>query len=82
MPIGYYTFLRIVITLGAMLIFFNEMQKEISLYLIAFTAITILFNPLIPIYLYKKSIWIPLDILSGFIFLIYGFKEKTTREEF
>lgn len=85
LPIGYYTFLRIVITIGSIAILIKEVQKDVNLIGIAFIGIAfigiaILFNPIIPIYLYKKSIWMPIDIFSGFMFLIYGFKEKIKKE--
>ena len=80
LPIGYYTFLRIVITIGSIAILIKEVQKDVNLIGIAFIVLAILFNPIIPIYLYKKSIWMPIDIFSGFMFLIYGFKEKTKKE--
>ena len=76
MPIGYYTFLRIAITIGSILVLFKEVQKDVNLFGIIFICLAILFNPIIPIYLYKKSIWMPIDIFTGFMFLIYGFKEK------
>ncbi len=76
MPIGYYTFLRMAITIGAILVLFKEVQKDVNLFGITFICLAILFNPIIPIYLYKKSIWMSIDISTGFIFLIYGFKEN------
>jgi hypothetical protein len=78
LPIEYYTFLRIAITIGTIAIIIKEVQKDVNLLGIAFIGIAILFNPIIPIYLYKKSIWMPIDIFTGFMFLIYGFKEKHT----
>ncbi|WP_395063370.1 DUF6804 family protein [Flavobacterium sp.] len=77
MPIGYYTLLRILITLGALVILVNEVKKDVNLLGMAFIIILILFNPLVPIYLYQKIIWMPLDIIIAALFLIYGFKEKT-----
>lgn len=76
LPIGYYTFLRIIITIGAIAILFQEFQKDVNLLGIGFLVILILFNPIIPIYFYKRSIWMPVDIVVAGLFLIYGFKEK------
>lgn len=76
LPIGYYTFLRIIITIGAIAILFQEFQKDVNLLGIGFLVILILFNPIIPIYFLKKSIWMPVDIVVAGLFLIYGFKEK------
>jgi hypothetical protein len=76
MPIGYYTLLRIIITIGAISILFYEIKKDVSLFGIAFIMIAILFNPILPIYLYKRTIWMPIDISVAALFLICGFKKK------
>lgn len=74
LPIGFYTFLRIVVTIGAVLIVSKEYEKGINLEVILFGITAILFNPLIPVYLIDKSIWIPIDIMTGGLFLFKGFK--------
>ena len=73
LPIGYFTFLRITITLGALLIVFTEYKKQTTFWVIIFGLIAILFNPVIPVYLYKKSLWFPIDILVGVLFLVKAF---------
>jgi hypothetical protein len=75
MPIGYYTFLRIVLTVGAVLIILKEIQKDVNLLGIAFIIVAVLFNPIVPIYLYQKSFWMPIDLVTGILFLFYGFRE-------
>jgi hypothetical protein len=77
LPNGYYTFLRILITCGAIIVLVSEMKNDVNLWGIAFLVIALLFNPFIPIYLYKKEIWMPIDLFIGLLFLIYGFKDKT-----
>ena len=74
LPSQYYTLLRIVVTLGALSVLFKEFQKDVSLIGISFIVIAIFFNPIIPIYLYEKSHWIPVDFVSGLLFLYYSFK--------
>lgn len=32
--------------------------------------IVVIFNPIIPVYLYKKSLWVPIDIISAIIFSV------------
>ena len=76
LPMAYYTFLRVVITIGAIISLLNQMKKDVSLTGICFIITTILFNPLIPIYLYNKAIWISVDICTSGLFLISGFREK------
>lgn len=76
MPIGYYTFLRVIVTLGALLITIKELQRDVNLLGIAFILMAVLFNPIVPVYLYKKALWMPLDILSALLFLRYQYREK------
>jgi len=73
LPIGYYTFLRITITLGALLIIFTEYKNQVTFWVVIFGLVAILFNPVIPIYLYKKSLWFPIDIIVGILFLVKAF---------
>jgi hypothetical protein len=55
LPIGYYTLLRIVVTIGAVAVVVSEFENEINFWVIAFGLIGILFNPLFPVYLGDKS---------------------------
>jgi hypothetical protein len=73
LPIGYYTFLRIIVTIGSLVVVVTEMQNGINFWVIAFAILAILFNPIIPIYLNSKSAWMPIDIISGILFLIKSF---------
>lgn len=81
LPIGYYTFLRIVVTIGAIGIIINELQDSLSFWVIIFGIIAILFNPLLPIYLNDKSAWMPIDIICAILFLIKSFTLKTKQNE-
>ena len=76
LPIGYYTFLRIAITIGAIIIILNQVKKDVNFLGITFIMIILLFNPILPIYLYNKYIWMPIDITTAGLFLISGFKNK------
>ena len=76
LPIGYYTLLRIVITIGSITVVVTEFKNGLSFWVITFGLIAILFNPLIPIYLNNKSAWMPIDILCGILFIIKSFKLK------
>ena len=71
LPIGFYTFLRIIVTIGAVGAIISE--NELNFWVIIFGIIAILFNPLIPIYLNDKSAWIPIDIIAAVIFVIKSF---------
>jgi hypothetical protein len=78
LPIGYYTFLRIAVTAVAIIAIVNEIKNGIGFWIIAFGITAILFNPLIPIYLHDKSIWIPIDIVVAILFIA---KALTTNEK-
>jgi uncharacterized membrane protein YccC len=84
LPIAYYTFLRTIVSLGAALLIYSWiMTKNYSLAFI-FILVLILFNPIFPIYLHRKSIWIPLDIVTGLLFLLIAFyheKEPEKKDE-
>lgn len=70
LPIGYYTFLRIIVSLMALIIIVNEFRSR-KFWFIAFVLIFVLFNPIFPIYFYLKSIWIVIDIVVGILLLAY-----------
>lgn len=76
LPIGYYSFLRLVVTTGALLIVSVESKNKVSVYTILFGIVALLFNPIVPVYLYEKSIWIPIDIACACLFLSYTLKTK------
>ena len=73
-PIGYYTFMRIVVFIAScMIISINyKTYNKINLWIVLFALIAILFNPIIPIYLHDKDIWAILDIVGAIIFIIDG----------
>jgi magnesium-transporting ATPase (P-type) len=80
LPLFYYTFLRIIIFIGAgIVVYYFGKQKEF-LWVIVFGAILVLFNPIIPIHFYLKIIWIPIDIVTGILFLLLVFIKKKIKE--
>jgi hypothetical protein len=70
LPIGYYTLLRIVVTIGSVTVLVNEFENGLNFWVFTFGLIAILFNPLIPVYLNNKSAWMSIDIIGGIIFVI------------
>ncbi len=75
LPISYYTFLRITVTIGAVLVMIRGRKDILNFWFLSFGLIAILYNPVFPVYLYAKSKWIPVDIVTGILFLIVKFKE-------
>jgi hypothetical protein len=74
MPIGYYTVLRIVVTIAAVAIVIQEFDGEISPWVIAFGLIAIIFNPFIPVYLHDREIWAIIDVVASGLFGYKGLK--------
>lgn len=67
-PREYYWLLRAVVFTGALLVLFKN--RKYFFWAMLFGLIAILFNPIFPIYFYKKMYWVPLDILTGLLFLL------------
>ena len=70
LPIGYYTFLRIIVSACAVGIIITELKNGINIWVIIFGVIGIIFNPIIPIYLNNKDIWTPIDIVVAVLILV------------
>lgn len=81
LPIGYYTLVRIVVTIGAVCILLNEPGKDLNFWRVAFGLIAIIFNPVIPVYLHDKAIWLPIDIIAAALFIIKLLILKSTKHE-
>lgn len=78
-PIEYYTFLRVAVFIGAILVILSLKKRPIY-WRVIFSIIVILFNPIFPIYLFVKLYWIPIDILTGIMFLLVSFFDKPKEE--
>ncbi|MBR1798518.1 MAG: hypothetical protein IJ761_01270 [Bacteroidales bacterium] len=70
LPIGYYTFLRIAVFISSVICLL-AMAKRHSLYAaIADGLLTILFNPILPIYLHSKTAWVVIDAVAAVWFIV------------
>lgn len=76
LPIEYYTFLRILVSVAALLVLYITLNAKQHYFSIIFLVILILFNPVFPIYLFRKSLWIPIDTITGIVFLLITFVDK------
>lgn len=81
LPIEYYTFLRILVSIGALLVLYNTLSSKQHYFSIPFLIILILFNPVFSFYLYRKSIWIPIDVITGVLFLLINFIERKEQKK-
>lgn len=77
LPTVFYKFLRIFIFLGAIIV--GSKAHKTTFILLSFALIAYLFNPIVPIYLLQKSIWLPVDILSALLFAMHAFYTKTSK---
>lgn len=75
MPSGYYTFMRIIVFISGLLIghMCYKENDRINLWTVLFALITVLFNPVVPVYLYDKEAWVVLDLIGAAIFGIKGY---------
>lgn len=80
LPLLYYTFLRIIVFVAsAITVYYFGRQKEFG-WVMIFGIVLILFNPIIPIHFYRKIIWIPIDIVTGILFLLLIIIKRKTKE--
>jgi hypothetical protein len=77
LPYGYYTLLRLVVTIGASAVAWLDYQetKTAGPWVLVFGMTALLFNPLIPVYLSRNS-WFFLDIAAAAIFTAKWFVSK------
>ena len=76
LPIGYYTFLRIVVTIGSVAVVLSELRNGFNFWLFSFGVVGIIFNPIFPVYLNDKGSWLIIDIICAIIFIIRGLTIK------
>ncbi len=67
-PIDYYNVLRIIVFIGALLVILQNINTPF--WVVTFAILFVLFNPIFPIHFYMKLPWIPVDIVSGLLFLV------------
>ena len=70
MPSGYYDILRIIIFAASIYLSITNYNNNESGWMIAFCIIALIFNPIIPLYLYDKFTWMVIDIASGITFFM------------
>ena len=72
LPYGYYTLLRITVTICAGVIIYTTYKNIGSLTpsIVLFGGIALLFNPIVPVHL-TKEIWTPIDIVVAVVFVVH-----------
>lgn len=75
-PYAYYTLLRWVVTIFAVIVAYNFYKQEKSFWAWVFGGIAILFNPIAPIYL-SKGVWVIFDFIVACLFFIASYSLKS-----
>ena len=74
LPYSFYIFLRYAVTIYSLIVLFH--LYKISFLLInleitvAMIVIAVLYNPIIPVYLYDKEIWMVVNAITGIVFFL------------
>jgi hypothetical protein len=61
LPYGFYTFLRLAVSVAGVFAAL-ELKSENNFLWVLFGGITLLFNPIFPVYL-DKEVWFPIDLI-------------------
>lgn len=78
LPYGYYTFLRIAVTAGAVAVAWASFQRTgtVSGWVVGMGLIAALFNPIIPVHL-TREIWLPINLVAAGAFVARWFSYRS-----
>ena len=79
MPYGYYSLSRLVVCSCSIYFAHKSYVKNQSTLMWAFGFLAVLYNPIIPIHLYQKEIWIVVNIFTSALFFLK--KDVVIKEE-
>ena len=74
-PYGFYELLRVVVSICALYFTIKAFKNEAYAWGVFFVIIVVLFNPIFPITLGSRPMWIPVDLAAAAVFLL-GNKKK------
>ena len=72
MPYGFYNLSRIVVCGCSLYYAYQFFQNTDNTFVWIFGFLAVLYNPIIPVYLYEKEIWMVVNIITAIIFFIKG----------
>tara|TARA_Y100001970_G_C14145955_1_gene809826 strand:- start:1056 stop:1424 length:369 start_codon:yes stop_codon:yes gene_type:complete len=75
LPIGFYTFSRITLFGFGLWVAIKLFKNSLGIWLL-YAGIAILFNPILPVYLHNKGIWVVLDIMTAAAFMWAALKSN------
>ena len=70
LPIGYYSILRIAITVACLIAIYDERDRGVTPWSVTFGLIAIVFNPIAPVYFNNRVIWSVIDVAAGGVFAL------------
>ena len=70
MPYGYYSLSRLVVCGCAINFSIASKNKNEDVFVWIFGALAVLYNPIIPVHLYEKEIWMIVNFITAIIFFI------------
>ncbi|MEQ3218563.1 DUF6804 family protein [Butyricimonas virosa] len=73
---GFYTLVRIIVTIGAVAATIQNSSNGINIWSIIYGGMAILFNPIVPVYLHDKGAWMMIDIIAIVLFIIQIVRNK------
>ena len=68
LPIGYFTLSRLVVSACALYYAIQFHKRNNTTYTWIYGFLVVLYNPIIPIYLYEKFIWVVVNLITIYIF--------------
>lgn len=77
-PYDYYVILRWVVCAAAVISAFGFNHSKLTGWVLTFSALAILFNPLFPIYMNKSS-WVGIDLVAAIVFFLAAFSIKSKK---
>ena len=80
MPYGYYNILRVVVCVSAVFMAVRAMKTENGQLLPwLFGGLALLYNPVLPVHLNEKAIWMMVNAFTAIVFIV--FRNLTTSKE-
>jgi len=76
LPGGFYFLTRILVTIVAIVAMCQNFDNGINGRTIGFGIIALIFNPIIPVFLHDKGLWVIIDIVALVVFIIQILRTK------
>ena len=79
-PYSYYIILRWIIFISAAFVAWGFYQSKINGWALAFGAVCLIFNPLVPFFMNKSS-WVGIDFIAAILFFLaaYSYKKSSLK---